>query len=95
AGLLFTAYMNDPEHFTRVPHALKYNRMIGAGKDWGSPDPDGERMLDGAYEKGYVLRHDAFGMTTYYSDWEKSMAAKWRYKRPSIMEGGWGTAQHD
>uniref|UniRef100_A0A942T0H4 DUF4832 domain-containing protein n=1 Tax=Neobacillus citreus TaxID=2833578 RepID=A0A942T0H4_9BACI len=82
-------------HFTQVPLALNYHRMIGGNKDWGSPDPESERMLDGAYEKGYVLRHDAFGMTTYYSDWEKSMAAKWRYKRPVIMEGGWVTAQHD
>ncbi|MBT1624478.1 DUF4832 domain-containing protein [Curtobacterium flaccumfaciens pv. oortii] len=83
------------EHFTRVPLALNYHRMIGGPKDWGTPDPESERMLDGAYEKGYVLRHDAFGMTTYYADWEKSMSAKWRYRRPIIMEGGWVTAQHD
>ncbi len=83
------------DHFTRVPLALNYHRMIGAGKDWGDPDPDSERMLDGAYEKGYVLRHDAFGMTTYYGSWERSMAAKWRYKRPIIMEGGWVTQLHD
>lgn len=82
-------------HFTTVPLALNYHRMIGGGNDWGAPDPESERMLDGAYEKGYVLRHDAFGMTTYYSDWERSMAAKWRYRRPIIMEGGWVTAQHD
>jgi hypothetical protein len=82
-------------HFTTVPLALNYHRMIGGAKDWGTPDPESERMLDGAYEKGYVLRHDAFGMTTYYSDWEKSMAAKWRYRRPIIMEGGWVTGQHD
>lgn len=82
-------------HFTRVPLALNYHRMIGAEKDWGDPDPGSAALLDSAYEKGYVLRHDAFGMTTYYADWEKAMAEKWRYRRPIIMEGGWVTHQHD
>ncbi|WJX99153.1 DUF4832 domain-containing protein [Curtobacterium sp. 458] len=85
------------EHFTTVPLALNYHRLIGAGGDesWGAPDPESEALLDSAYEKGYVLRQDAFGMTDYYADWEKSMAAKWRHRRPIIMEGGWVTAQHD
>lgn len=77
--------------FPSVALAINYHRLIGTGMDWGDPDPDSERLLDIAFDRGYVLRHDAFGMTTYYSDWEKAIAAKWRYKRPIIMEGGWVT----
>ena len=30
-------------------------------------------------------------MNGYYQDWEKEYAARWNYKRPIIMEGGWIT----
>lgn len=42
-----------------------------------------------------MLRHDAFGMTTYYGDWERAYAEKWRCRRPILMEGGWVTTQHN
>ncbi|MEV6749652.1 DUF4832 domain-containing protein [Streptomyces sp. NPDC051080] len=81
--------------FTRVPLAINYHRLIGAEKDWGAPDADSERLLDIAVDRGFMLRHDAFGMTTYYGDWERAYAEKWRYRRPILMEGGWVTTQHN
>lgn len=83
------------DSFTRVPLAINYHRLIGAEKDWGAPDADSERLLDIAVDRGFILRHDAFGMTTYYGDWERAYAEKWRYRRPILMEGGWVTTQHN
>jgi len=82
-------------HFRQVPLALNYHRMIGTSKDWGDPDPLSAELLESAFEKGYVLRHDAFGMTDYYGQWEKDLAARWRYRRPILFEGGWVTKSHD
>ncbi len=82
------------KNFTKIPLAINYHRLVGVGQSWGSPDPDSERLLDYAIGKGYILRQDAFGMTDYYQQWEKDYAAKWRYKRPIIMEGGWVTLNH-
>jgi len=81
--------------FTKIPLVINYHRLIGAELEWGSADPKSEELLDYAVNKGFSLRHDAFGMTTYYGSWEKQYAAKWKFKRPIIMEGGWVTAQHD
>lgn len=81
--------------FTKIPLLINYHRLIGAELEWGSADPKSEELLDYAANKGFSLRHDAFGMTTYYGAWEKKYAAKWNSKRPIIMEGGWVTAQHD
>lgn len=81
--------------FTKVPLLINYHRLIGAELEWGSADPKSEELLDYAANKGFSLRHDAFGMTTYYGAWEKKYAAKWNFKRPIIMEGGWVTSQHD
>lgn len=81
-------------NFTKVPLAINYHRLVGVGQSWGAPDHDSERLLDYAVGKGYILRQDAFGMTDYYQQWEKDYAAKWRYKRPVIMEGGWVTLNH-
>ena len=39
-------------------------------------------------------RHDAFGMKSYYTTWERGIAATYRYIRPIIMEGGWVEASH-
>ena len=61
---------------------------------WGALDPETEGLLESAINKGYSLRHDAFGMNGYYQDWEKQFAARWNYKRPIIMEGGWIVNQH-
>lgn len=81
--------------FTKVPLAINYHRLVGTGKEWASPDPNSEKLLTYAFDKGYILRHDAFGMTGYYQQWEKDLAAKWRYLRPIVMEGGWVTNQHN
>lgn len=82
------------KHFTKIPLAINYHRLIGTEKSWGSPDSESERLLEYAFGKGYVLRQDAFGMTDYYQQWEKNIAAKWVFKRPVIMEGGWVTNSH-
>jgi hypothetical protein len=83
------------EQFTQVPVAINYHRLIGTEKDWGAPDPESQTMLESAFEKGFILRHDAFGMTDYYKEWEKKLAARWNYTRPILMEGGWVTSQHN
>lgn len=80
--------------FPNVPLAVNYHRMIGAEKDWGTADPMSRELLDYAYDKGWILRHDAFGMTTYYGQWEREVAGAWLYKRPIVMEGGWVTGSH-
>lgn len=88
------------KHFTKIPLALNYHRLVGVNKSWDVPDPKSEALLDEVFIKGYILRHDAFGMTPYYEQWEKDYAAKWLQKdmetnkRPIIMEGGWVTKQH-
>lgn len=84
------------ESFTRVPLFVHYHRLIGdANKDsWGPVAPESERMLASAIEKGYSLRHDAFGMTGYYQKWEEDYAAAHNFKQPILMEGGWITGAH-
>lgn len=84
------------ESFTRVPLFVHYHRLIGdANKDsWGPVAPESERMLASAIAKGYSLRHDAFGMTGYYQDWEKEYASAHNFKLPIIMEGGWIVGAH-
>ena len=82
--------------FKNVPMVIHYHRMLGDPDDdgWGSVPADAEKLLDKAIKRGFILRHDAFGMTGYYQDWEKAMAAKWNFRRPLIMEGGWITGAH-
>ena len=72
---------------------INYHRLVGANNTsgWGAVASDTEKLLNSAINKGYSLRHDAFGMTGYYQDWEKQFAERWNYKRPIIMEGGWIT----
>ncbi|MBD1427710.1 DUF4832 domain-containing protein [Sphingobacterium arenae] len=83
------------KYFTKVPLIINYHRLVGHPQSWGDPNPKSEELLEKAIAKGYGLRQDAFGMTEYYAGWEEDFAAKWRYKRPIIMEGGWITAgQH-
>lgn len=63
--------------FDKVPVVINYHRWIGAGKDWVDDEhfaADSEEMLEEAIKKGYSLRHDAFGMTTYYGSWERRFA---------------------
>lgn len=80
--------------FTRVPIFINYHRLVGDPNQnsWVDVVPDDtEPLLESAIAKGYSLRHDAFGMTGYYKEWEKSFAARWNFKRPILMEGGWIT----
>lgn len=89
--------------FTKVPVAVNYHRFIGwhkpgdppsATTGWGSPAPGSADLLNWAFGRGCILRHDAFGMTTYYGQWERDLAAAWRFRRPVLMEGGWITGSH-
>lgn len=82
--------------FTKIPLVINYHRLVGANNTsgWGAVASDTEQLLNSAIEKGYSLRHDAFGMNGYYQDWEKQFASRWNYKRPIIMEGGWIINQH-
>lgn len=82
--------------FTEVPLIIHYHRVLADdNKDsWGPVSEDTEELLEIALDKGYSLRHDAFGMHGYYQDWEKEYAKKWNFKRPILMEGGWITAAH-
>lgn len=79
--------------FDRIPLLINYHRLVAANNvtGWGEVAPDTDYLLQSAINKGYSLRHDAFGMNGYYQDWEKEYAARWNYKRPIIMEGGWIT----
>lgn len=78
--------------FTKIPLVINYHRLIGHPASWGSPNPNSDRLLVKAIEKGYSLRQDAFGMTDYYQSWEKQFAKAWNFKRPILMEGGWITS---
>jgi hypothetical protein len=81
--------------FTRIPLVINYHRLVGDTVSWAAPNQDSKRLLETAIRKGYSIRHDAFGMTGYYEDWEKEFARKWQFCRPVIMEGGWITGgQH-
>ncbi|WP_442589446.1 DUF4832 domain-containing protein [Pedobacter sp. AW31-3R] len=78
--------------FTKVPLVINYHRVIGDPISWGAPNPNSDRLLVKAINKGYSLRQDAFGMTDYYQSWEKQFAKTWNNKRPILMEGGWITS---
>ena len=83
--------------FTRVPLIINYHRVLAVQHVNGwedQPDPYSEMLLNSCIGKGYSLRHDAFGMTGYYQQWEKDFARKWRHKLPIIFEGGWITGAH-
>lgn len=83
--------------FTKVPVVMNYHRLIGEASSEGGVSADTEPMLLSAIEKGYSLRHDAFGMTsntTGYGSWDKMFCSLWNFKRPVIMEGGYVVSQH-
>lgn len=83
--------------FDKIPVVVYYHRAIGLRARDTSYDEETERLLQSAVDKGYCLRHDAFGMKSSdwgYSTWERAFAAKQRYKRPIIMEGGWVKKTH-
>ncbi len=78
--------------FDKVPIFINYHRMIADSNQnsWSDTVPaETEEVLEMAIGKGYSIRHDAFGMYTYYRDWERGFVSKWNFKRPVLMEGGW------
>ena len=80
--------------FTEVPLFVNYHRLLGDTNQssWqNTPSPDTEGMIESAVGKGYGIRHDAFGMYTYYKDWERGIASEYNFRCPVIMEGGWIT----
>lgn len=82
--------------FRRVPLLIHYHRLLGDPDEdgWGAAPEESARLIEHAIDRGFSLRHDAFGMTGYYQDWEKDFARKWNFRRPIILEGGWITGAH-
>ena len=78
--------------FKLTPCFTNYHKMVGTIVGEGSGSPDSEGMLSGAIEKGFCMRHDAFGMRAEsfgYATWEKNFISHWTYKVPVAGEGGW------
>lgn len=78
--------------FKQTPCFTNYHKMVGTIVGEGNGDPDSEGMLNSAIEKGFCMRHDAFGMRAEsfgYASWEKKFIANWTYKVPVAGEGGW------
>lgn len=83
------------KEFKRVPCFINYHRaMLGTVSWTDNPSDATYNLLESAIQKGYCLRHDAFGMKNYYKDWERNFAAAHRFQRPIIMEGGWVKSSH-
>lgn len=86
------------DNFTEVPLVINYHRQIGHPVSEGrNAQPDSETVLEIAINNGYCLRSDAIGMNNQdwgYNDWERAFVAKWNYKVPVLMEGGWIVGQH-
>lgn len=84
------------KYVTKVPLVINYHRclMLRDGFSASVVNPRTEPVLQKLIDKGYSLRHDAFGMKTYYTTWERNFAASQRFKRPIIMEGGWVEGSH-
>ncbi len=83
--------------FTKVPIIINYHRMIADPNQnsWSDSVPeDTEEILQMAIDRGYSLRHDAIGMHDYYKQWERDFVARWNFRRPVLMEGGWVISTH-
>lgn len=83
--------------FKNVPVACQVHRWLGSTRQsWGAGeyDPDSERLIRKAVALGYSLQSAAFGMHTYFSDWEKNVLLSNRYTCPIASEGGWVRASH-
>lgn len=85
-------YMKE---FKKVPCIINYHRTILSTSAFtDNVSQTTESIIEMAVEKGFSLRHDAFGMKSYYKDWERGFAAAHRYQRPILMEGGWVKTSH-
>lgn len=85
--------------FDRIPVVTNYHKFVGCTYSEGNTaDPESARLLTGAIEKGFCMRHDAFGMKSSswgYSTWEREFIANWTNKVPVLGEGGWVQGSHD
>lgn len=83
--------------FDKIPVFTNYHKNVGSTKGSGSKDPLSAVLLNRAIEKGFSMRHDAFGMKADYGygTWERNFIANWRFKVPVLGEGGWVQGQHD
>ncbi|MBD5299646.1 MAG: DUF4832 domain-containing protein [Bacteroides sp.] len=85
-------YMKE---FKRVPCFINYHRALLATASYTeNVSALTERLIEMAVEKGFSLRNDAFGMKSYYKDWERNFASAHLFQRPIIMEGGWVKSSH-
>lgn len=85
-------YMKE---FKNVPCFINYHRALLATASYTeNPSELTYQLIESAINKGWSLRNDAFGMKSYYKDWERSFASAHRYQRPIIMEGGWVRTSH-
>jgi hypothetical protein len=81
--------------FKSVPIVINYHRcLLSLNSFSNASTSEAEEMLRKAVDRGFSLRHDAFGMKSYYTTWERNFAASMRYVRPIIMEGGWVESSH-
>lgn len=84
-----------PKLFTKVPIVINYHRCLLSTKTFsGASTSEAADLIGRAVKKGFSLRHDAFGMKSYYTTWERSIAAKYKYICPIIEEGGWVDSSH-
>lgn len=83
------------KYVTKVPLVINYHRCLMSRDAFTDKvSADTESLLDLLVDKGYSLRHDAFGMKSYYTTWERGYASSQRFNRPIIMEGGWVEGSH-
>lgn len=82
------------EAFDKVPVVMNYHCTVADPATDNKLKSDTETLLNACIAKGYSLRHDAFGMHSYYRSWERGFANSWNFKRPVIMEGGFIVNQH-
>lgn len=81
--------------FTRVPLFINYHRCLLSTKEFsGASTAEAEDLIQRAVDKGFSLRHDAFGMKSYYTTWERGIAGRYFGIRPIIEEGGWVETSH-
>ncbi len=85
-------YMKE---FKRVPCFINYHRALLATASYtDNVSQQTENIIEMAVQKGFSLRNDAFGMKSYYKDWERDFAKAHNFIRPIIMEGGWVRTSH-
>lgn len=82
--------------FQKVPIVINYHRNILMTTNDSNPTlrAASKAYIDRAVAKGFSLRHDAFGMGSYYRQWELDYALSQKHNRPILMEGGWVESSH-